>query len=90
VYVKLRGDSELTPARAYLLTKQPESNLYELSRDSVPASRQPSKTYLQCLVKGAIESSIPEEYVRRLRGIKHNGHVNRAMEQKLELQNVAL
>ncbi|XP_037722088.1 gamma-glutamylcyclotransferase [Drosophila subpulchrella] len=90
VYVKLRGGSELTPARAYLLTKQPESNLYELSRDSVPASRQPSKTYLQCLVKGAIESSIPEDYVRRLRGIKHNGHVKRALEEKLELQNVSL
>ncbi|XP_017059093.1 gamma-glutamylcyclotransferase-like [Drosophila ficusphila] len=90
VYVTLRTESKQTPARAYLLTKQPETNLYELSMDSVPASRQPSKTYLQCLVKGAIESSVPEEYVRRLKGIKHNGHVATKLEEKLELQNIEL
>ncbi|XP_044249751.1 gamma-glutamylcyclotransferase [Drosophila takahashii] len=90
VYVKPRGESDPVPARAYLLTKQPDTNLYKLSKDSVPASRQPSKTYLQCLVQGAIESSVPEDYVRRLRGIKHNGHVASDLEQKLELQNVAL
>ncbi|KAI8041128.1 hypothetical protein M5D96_005380, partial [Drosophila gunungcola] len=66
VYVKLRDDSKQTPARAYLLTKQPETNLYDLSKDSVPESRQPSKTYLQCLVKGAVESSVPEDYNFRL------------------------
>ncbi|KAH8368720.1 hypothetical protein KR084_009220 [Drosophila pseudotakahashii] len=90
VYVRLRDESDPSPARAYLLTKQPDTNLYELSKDSVPASRQPSKTYLQCLVQGAIESSVPEDYVRRLRGIKHNGHVASGLEQKLELQNVTL
>ncbi|XP_017111756.1 gamma-glutamylcyclotransferase [Drosophila elegans] len=90
VYVKLRDDSDQTPARAYLLTKQPETNLYDLPKDSVPASRQPSKTYLQCLVKGAVESSVPQDYVRRLKGIKHNGHVATELEQKLELQNVEL
>ncbi|XP_039488163.1 gamma-glutamylcyclotransferase [Drosophila santomea] len=90
VYVKLRDESELTPARAYLLIKQPNSNLYMLPKDSIPLSRQPSKTYLQCLVKGAIESSVPEDYVQRLRSIKHNGKVNSDMEQKLELKNVTL
>ncbi|EDW46507.1 GM14939 [Drosophila sechellia] len=90
VYVKLRGESESTPVRAYLLTKQPESNLYELPKDSIPLSRQPSKTYLQCLVKGAIESSVPEDYVLRLRSIKHNGQVNSDIERKLQLGGVAL
>eukprot|EP00099_Drosophila_melanogaster_P021746 NP_649038.1 uncharacterized protein Dmel_CG4306 [Drosophila melanogaster] len=90
VYVKLHGESESTPARAYLLTKQPESNLYELPKDSIPLSRQPSKTYLQCLVKGAIESSVPEDYVQRLRSIKHNGQVNSYLERKLELGGVTL
>ncbi|XP_016978848.1 gamma-glutamylcyclotransferase [Drosophila rhopaloa] len=90
VYVQLRDESKQTPARAYLLTKQPEDNLYELSKDSVPASRQPSKTYLECLVKGAVESSVPEDYVRKLKGIKHNGQVVTKLEQKLELQNITL
>ncbi|EDV51868.1 gamma-glutamylcyclotransferase [Drosophila erecta] len=90
VYVKLRGESEPTPARAYLLTKQPTSNLYELPKDSIPLSRQPSKTYLQCLVKGAIESSVPEDYVQRLRSIKHNGRANSDMERKLDLGSVTL
>ncbi|KAH8296256.1 hypothetical protein KR054_003722 [Drosophila jambulina] len=90
VYVKLRNEAKDTPARAYLLTQQPESNLYELNRDLIPESRQPSKTYLQCLVRGAIESSVPEDYVQRLRSIKHNGHVARKLERQLELQDIEL
>ncbi|KAH8355611.1 hypothetical protein KR200_010062 [Drosophila serrata] len=90
VYVKLRNEAKDTPARAYLLTQQPESNLYELARDLIPESRQPSKTYLQCLVRGAIESDVPEDYVQRLRSIKHNGHVMAKLERQLELQDVVL
>lgn len=90
VYVKRQNASESTPARAYLLIQQPETNLYELSQESIPASRQPSKTYLQCLVQGAIESSIPEDYVRRLKGIRHNNRVASKLEQALELKEVQL
>ncbi|KAH8373454.1 hypothetical protein KR009_007677, partial [Drosophila setifemur] len=90
VYVKLAGDTKLIAARAYLLTQQPQSNIYEIPYDSVPTSRQPSKTYLQCLVQGAIESSIPELYIQRLRRIKHNSQVVGELEQTLQLQNVQL
>ncbi|XP_034657747.1 gamma-glutamylcyclotransferase [Drosophila subobscura] len=92
VYVKLRNEESATPARAYMLTKshQPETNLYHMLPDQVPQGRQPSKTYLQCLIKGAIESSIPEDYVIRLRSIKHNGRVESSLEEKLELQDVVL
>ncbi|KAH8286844.1 hypothetical protein KR018_002019 [Drosophila ironensis] len=90
VYVNLGNNSTPTPARAYLLTKQPETNLYELERESIPESRQPSKTYLQCLVQGAIESSIPAEYVQRLKGIRHNARVVEKLQEKLHLQNVKL
>ncbi|KAH8252012.1 hypothetical protein KR038_002276 [Drosophila bunnanda] len=90
VYVKLRNEANDTPARAYLLTQQPESNLYELARELIPESRQPSKTYLQCLVRGAIESAVPLDYVQRLRSIKHNGHVAAKLERQLELQDIVL
>ncbi|EDV41044.1 uncharacterized protein Dana_GF10818 [Drosophila ananassae] len=90
VYVKRQNASESTPARAYLLIQQPETNLYELSQESIPASRQPSKTYLQCLVQGAIESSIPEDYVRRLKGIRHNNRVASKLEETLDLKEVQL
>ncbi|XP_017058834.1 gamma-glutamylcyclotransferase-like [Drosophila ficusphila] len=88
VYVKVRNESKQTPARAYLLVDQPETNLYEFSKDSIPASRQPSHTYLKCLVKGAIQSSVPEEYVRKLMGIKHNGRVVKKLEKKLKLRHI--
>ncbi|XP_026849020.1 gamma-glutamylcyclotransferase [Drosophila persimilis] len=92
VYVKLQNEETATAARAYMLTKahQPESNLYHMNPDEVPQDRQPSKTYLQCLIKGAIESSIPEEYVVRLRSIKHNGRVASNLEERLGLQDVFL
>ncbi|XP_068149492.1 gamma-glutamylcyclotransferase [Drosophila tropicalis] len=84
------GKTNLTAARAYMLTNQPETNLYELPADRVPESRQPSETYLKCLVKGAIESSIPQSYIQRLRSIKHNGQVDSDLQELLQLRDVEL
>ncbi|KAH8252011.1 hypothetical protein KR038_002275 [Drosophila bunnanda] len=88
VYVRLQNETEVTAAITYLLTQQPESNLFELTRDLIPESRQPSKTYLQSIVRGAIESSLPEDYVQLLRRIKHNGRISEEMEKKLGLKDV--
>ncbi|KAH8239660.1 hypothetical protein KR032_006443 [Drosophila birchii] len=90
VYVRLQNETEVTPAITYLLTQQPESNLYELSRNYIPESRQPSKTYLKAIVRGALESSLPEDYVHRLRSIKHNGRISEEMEKLLGLKDVVL
>ncbi|KAH8239658.1 hypothetical protein KR032_006445 [Drosophila birchii] len=90
VRVNLCDEPRDTPARAYLQVQQPESNLYEFSRESIPETRQPSKTYLQCLVQGAIETSIPEKYIQRLRSIKHNGRIAAEMEKELQLQQFPL
>ncbi|EDW78924.1 uncharacterized protein Dwil_GK11527 [Drosophila willistoni] len=93
VQVQLIGQEDktnLTAARAYMLTHQPETNLYEFPDDQVPESRQPSKTYLKCLVKGAIESSIPQSYIQRLRSIKHNGQVDSNLQELLQLRDVQL
>ncbi|BFF93208.1 gamma-glutamylcyclotransferase-like [Drosophila madeirensis] len=92
VCVKLQNEKSHIPARAFMMTKThlPETNLYDMSPDQVPSERQPSKTYLQCLIKGAMESSIPEEYVTRLRNLKHNGKVVSNLEEILNLQDVCL
>jgi len=61
-----------------------------MPRNEVPEDRQPSKTYLQVLVKGAIESGIPEQYVNWLKGFKHNNQTVKDFEERLELQSVEL
>ncbi|XP_065360179.1 gamma-glutamylcyclotransferase-like [Calliphora vicina] len=87
--LQLSNNKTIT-ARVYLLVKQPVTDLEELERDSIPFDRQPSKTYLQCLVKGAIESGIEQPYIDWLKSIKHNGNVEPNMENVLELKNVEL
>lgn len=77
-------------ARVYLLIKHPLTDLESLDRDSIPLDRQPSKTYLQCLVKGAIESGIESSYIEWLKSIKHNGKVKEDLEELLELKEVEL
>lgn len=87
--LQLSNNKTIT-ARVYLLVKQPVTDLEELQRDSIPFDRQPSKTYLQCLVKGAIESGIEQPYIEWLKSIKHNGNVEQNMENVLELKDVEL
>lgn len=77
-------------ARVYMLVAQPVGYRDTFDKNSTPFNRQPSKTYLQCLVKGAIESGINVEYINWLKSIKHNGVVVKALESKLDLINIEL
>lgn len=74
--------------RAYYLTNQPSIILKE--GDEVPFDRQPSKTYLKTLVKGAIETEVPEQYLNWMKKIKHNGNLVQTFEKDLELESVEL
>ncbi|XP_037939271.1 gamma-glutamylcyclotransferase-like [Teleopsis dalmanni] len=89
ISVFLNNDTVVN-ARSYVLVKQPEIPLKMLNMSNIPFERQPSKTYLQCLVKGAIESELPDEYIRWLRTIKHNGKVAKALEDLLKLSDIEL
>ncbi|EDW19091.1 gamma-glutamylcyclotransferase [Drosophila mojavensis] len=90
----LNTNSEII-CRAYHLSNQPETIVHGQAAAAaadveVPSNRQPSHTYLKVLVKGAEESGIPGDYVKWLRGLKHNGNHVEAMELKLELSTVKL
>ncbi|XP_022217582.2 gamma-glutamylcyclotransferase [Drosophila obscura] len=78
--------------RAYHLTNQPHMEVHRQSvpPPSIPLNRQPSQTYLKVLVKGAQETGIPEDYVKWLKSLKHNGNQVETMEEKLELDKVQL
>jgi len=90
VQVKLPNNATEIPARLYVITKEPKGNVRDMPINEVPEDRQPSKTYLQVMVKGAIESSIPEYYVKWLKGFKHNNQTVKHLEELLELQSVEL
>lgn len=47
----------------------------------------PSKSYLKTIVKGAVESQLPKQYINQLRKLKHNGNVMNDRENELNLQN---
>nr|BAN20850.1 conserved hypothetical protein [Riptortus pedestris] len=38
----------------------------------LPSSRYPSKIYLDTIIKGAVESKLPNDYIEKLRNIPHN------------------
>lgn len=90
----LATNSEIV-CRAYHLTKQPETDLHGSpdARDAdkeVPFERKPSQTYLKVLVKGAVETGIPDAYVAWLKNLKHNNNTVQKMEDQLELSQVQL
>ncbi|XP_055854329.1 gamma-glutamylcyclotransferase-like isoform X2 [Episyrphus balteatus] len=74
--------------RAYYLCNQPSTILAE--GDEIPFDRQPSTTYLKTLVKGAIETEIPEPYIKWMKKIKHNGNLVEKFEKQLGLESVEL
>ncbi|KAI8438719.1 hypothetical protein MSG28_011132 [Choristoneura fumiferana] len=41
--------------------------------DDIPVDRRPSITYLDCIIKGAIECKLPQDYIENLKKIQHNG-----------------
>ncbi|XP_017059096.1 gamma-glutamylcyclotransferase [Drosophila ficusphila] len=86
----LTTDTSIT-CRAYHLANQPQTDLHSVGgKEDIPLDRQPSQTYLKVLVKGAKETGIPEDYIKWLKGIKHNGRQVPILETKLELDQVQL
>ncbi|XP_013116748.1 gamma-glutamylcyclotransferase [Stomoxys calcitrans] len=90
VPITLKSTGEIITSRAYLLTEQPASDFKSMQPEEIPSKRLPSKTYIQCLVKGAIESEIEPEYIEWLKSLKHNGVVAEKMSNFLELDNIEL
>lgn len=72
--------------RAYQLGKTPE----EWDSPSATRDNQPSSTYLKTIVKGAIETNLPTEYITFLKSFEHNGNTVELFESKLDLDKVQL
>ncbi|KAL4716865.1 hypothetical protein ACJJTC_012676 [Scirpophaga incertulas] len=53
--------------------------------EEIPAERRPSSTYLECIINGAKECKLPEEYIEKLSKIPHNG--NKASPEMIEKLN---
>ncbi|XP_075160153.1 gamma-glutamylcyclotransferase-like isoform X1 [Haematobia irritans] len=76
--------------RAYHLCDQPETDIKLMPANEVPIERLPSATYLKALIKGALESEIPYEYIEWLMHLPHNANIAERFEKELELENVPL
>uniref|UniRef100_A0A1A9VMM8 gamma-glutamylcyclotransferase n=1 Tax=Glossina austeni TaxID=7395 RepID=A0A1A9VMM8_GLOAU len=79
-----------TIARVYTLVNEPSTDLKLLQPNDTPFNRQPSKTYLKCLIKGAIETGLASDYINWLKSIKHNGNVVDELENLLDLKDVKI
>ncbi|XP_067648355.1 gamma-glutamylcyclotransferase-like isoform X2 [Eurosta solidaginis] len=90
VPVLAMNDGKRIECRAYHLAKQPIGDVKCMKPEEIPYNRQPSKTYLKTMVKGAIESCLPADYVQWLRSIKHNGKIVELLENKLDLHDTCL
>ena len=73
-------NGEVLSCRTYQLIDLPEED----------AENTPSLSYLKAIVKGAIESKLPEDYIQYLKQIKHNGNIVSHREEALNLGNVVL
>jgi hypothetical protein len=58
--------------RTYQLFHNPPTPLDPTNR---PFERQPSKTYLNVILNGALESNLPEEYLIFLKSFTHNNRL---------------
>lgn len=76
--------------RSYHLVNQPTTHLKSLTADLIPFDRQPSKTYLKTIIKGALETGLPIDYIGWLKNIHHNSKLVDKFEQHLELHTVEL
>lgn len=64
-------DGQVTECRTYQLCVLPETLK---DGEILPESRRPSKIYMDTIIEGAIETGLPEEYIKQLRSIPHNGY----------------
>lgn len=76
--------------RSYHLVNQPTTLLKTLNANEIPYDRQPSKTYLKTLIKGALETGIPADYIKWLKTVHHNSKTVDKFEKHLELNTVEL
>lgn len=77
-------DGEKIECRLYQMVNRPTGKI-DLSDPNIPHDRQPSKTYLDTIINGAVESKLPEKYINFLKGVTHNGKLASAdMLAKLE------
>lgn len=73
-------DGRIIPCRTYQLIDLPSEDEEHL----------PSYSYLKTIVKGAIESKLPEVYITYLKNVKHNGNLVAKREEALQLQDIIL
>ena len=73
--------------RTYQLFHNPPTPLDPEDR---PFERQPSLTYLQVILNGALESRLPDDYLNFLKKFKHNGRlaIDTNLTQTLDLKNI--
>lgn len=64
--------------------------MMEPSDDNVKYGLLPSLTYLKVIVKGAVESNLPKDYIQFLRTINHNGKISEEREEMLNLKDFHL
>lgn len=72
------GSSET--CRVYILCNNPDSRQPRLGTTATP-----SETYIKVIIKGAIESGLPEDYIRALQSVEHNGRL--AIPELVEIVN---
>lgn len=63
-------DGSSTDCRTYQQTINPP---IRKNGEELPAERRPCITYLNCIITGAIECKIPEDYIEELKKIPNNG-----------------
>lgn len=62
--------------------------LKHLNINEIPFDRQPSKTYLKTLIKGALETGVPDDHIHWLKTVHHNSKTVDKFEKHLELNDV--
>lgn len=68
--------------RTYQLTDIPTENIRGHDTE-LPFERRPSITYLDCIIKGAMECKLPEDYIENLKNVPHNGQASPHMQELL-------
>ncbi|KAI4497969.1 hypothetical protein M0802_006793 [Mischocyttarus mexicanus] len=75
IYIPLTVDIEtstgaILKCRVYQQSKVPDNYIKPMF---LPNERLPSPLYLEVIIKGAIESKLPDTYIKFLKMISHNG-----------------
>ncbi|KAL5292401.1 GGCT.2 family protein [Megaselia abdita] len=64
--------------------------LKDLPQNCDHSENLPSFSYLKAIVKGALESKLPDYYIKYLKNITHNGKIAVHMENTLKLHDIQL